>query len=378
MEQFSTKKHLIKLFKRYSNGSSTKAVSSFIEKYYDLFGRIGKEDDLNEDEKEALERKIESYLENHIYNGRKTFIQQYRYSFYIAASLLLTVLAGTLLYYSFTQRNHTESYALHDVISPGKDKAFVTIGDGPTIDLADTSKTIVIKNQTLTYSGGKSVGDLLKKNGQKAQQITIHTPRGAQYNVVLPDGSSVWLNASSTLEFPSSFDGSNQRAVKLSGEGYFEVAKNPNKKFVVQSDKQTVEVLGTKFNISSYPDDYTVKTSVKEGLVKVTSSIESVLLKTKQTSSLVKGKLYQENTDLDKALAWKNGYFYFEDDKIEDIMRELGRWYDIDVQYAGNMPKSGFVGRISKYANIKDVLALFESTKLVKFKIEGRRIIVSQ
>jgi len=196
--------------------------------------------------------------------------------------------------------------------------------------------------------------------------------------VVLSDGSKVWINSASSLRYPTAFTG-NERKVELTGEAYFEVAHNPAKPFRVASRNQTVEVLGTHFNINAYDDEPAIKTTLLEGKVKVTAANNEVrFLQPGQQSALSTGAFTVSAVETDEAVAWKNGQFMFENDNIQYIMRTLSRWYDVDVEYSGAIPDDTFGGGTSRFKNVSEVLNVLQLTGKVHFKIEGRKIIVSK
>jgi ferric-dicitrate binding protein FerR (iron transport regulator) len=207
---------------------------------------------------------------------------------------------------------------------------------------------------------------------------TITTPRGGQYQVVLPDGSKVWLNAASSIEFPTSFTG-NTRNVSITGEAYFEVAKNAAKPFLVKTNRAVIEVLGTHFNVMAYDDEAEMKTTLLEGAVKVKSGSTSNYLRHGQQAVLnATGQTrVLDDVDVDDATAWKNGIFQFNDAGIEVIMRQASRWYDVNVSYEGQIPVKQFTGRISRKVKASELLNMLAYTG-VKFRIEGKNIIVTK
>lgn len=208
---------------------------------------------------------------------------------------------------------------------------------------------------------------------------TIETPKGGQYQVDLPDGTKVWLNAGSLLRYPTNFTGK-IRSVELTGEAYFEVAKNAHKPFKVLSKNQVVEVLGTHFNISSYTDDISVKTTLLEGSVKVLSSKvnQTKLLKPGQQSDInyTNNAFFIKSVNTDEVIAWKNGYFLFSDEDLKSIMARFARWYNVDVEYQGDVDNLRFGGMVSRSKDLTQALKVVEQAGNVKFKIEGRRVIV--
>lgn len=297
------------------------------------------------------------------------------------AAAVAVVTLGVWLYdassrQSLSSKVSRDLYANH--IKPGQNTATLRLADGEVIHL-DTNRTSVIATDSVKIS----------------TLLTASTPRGGTYQVVLPDGTKAWLNAESNISFPSQFSGS-KREVSVAGEIYFEVAHNKAKPFIVHSKGQQVEVLGTHFNINAYPEEGSVKTTLLEGSVRINrvaitssslrgkrsdeaiSQSAAVKLKPNQQSVLSGNKIEVKTINSEEAIAWKDGYFRFNDEKIESIMRKVSRWYNVEVEYRGEITKEGFNGAITRYSSIRDVLEIMEGSKAVHFKIEGRKIIVSK
>ncbi|HWK05563.1 MAG TPA: FecR family protein [Puia sp.] len=269
---------------------------------------------------------------------------------------------------------------LKNDVSPGGNKAVLTLADGSRIVLDSAH------NGVLSQQGNSKVQKL--DSGQLAYN-TLHekpagivynmlaTPRGGQYQLVLPDGSKVWLNATSSLRFPTSFTGKD-REVELTGEAYFEIKGNKAMPFKVKvSRDMEVEVLGTHFNIMAYEDESAIKTTLLEGAVRVTKGGTSKMVKPGQQVQLNgKGELdVVGDVDVEEVVAWKNGYFQFHIADIETVMRQLTRWYDVDVSYEGKKPEGHFLGEISRNNNLSDVLKMLELNG-VHFRVEGKKLIV--
>ena len=220
------------------------------------------------------------------------------------------------------------------------------------------------------------VSQIATGNMQKPSFNTITTPRGGEYQLVLPDGTKVWLNAASSLKFPSAFTGKS-RDVELTGEAYFEVAKNKERPFRVKFNNSEIEVLGTHFDVKAYKDDEEARATLLEGSIKITKNNEQrILLPGQQATESDKKGLKISAANIEEAVAWKNGFFIFHDLDIQSIMRTAARWYDIDVNYQGNLTNKQFGGRISKYKNISGLLKNLELTGTIHFTIEGRRVTV--
>jgi ferric-dicitrate binding protein FerR (iron transport regulator) len=278
-------------------------------------------------------------------------------------------------------------------IIPGGNKAILTLADGSQIilDSADNGSITNQGNATVIKLDGQLTYNSTGADGNtQAMFNSISTPRGGQYLLILADGSKVWLNAASSLKFPTIFVGT-ERTVELTGEAYFEIAplspkggqKMPFK--VTMAGKGEVEVLGTHFNINSYSDEAAVKTTLLEGKVKVTA-LSNLVSKTPDIQFLTVGQQALINTmgkitlnkdvDIDAEVAWKNGTFNFNSQNIKSILRQIGRWYDVDITYNGNVSNETFSGIVSRNSNLSQVLKIMEMAG-VNFKIEGKTIVVN-
>jgi len=293
-----------------------------------------------------------------------------------AASVLLFAIAGTYLVLHKNKPLLAEQY-VSPAIKPGNNKAILTLANGNKVvltdagigKLADEGNSIVEKT-----TSGQLVYNAKPETGAAAELFnTLETPKGGIYDVVLADGTKVWLNAASSLKYPTSFTGK-QRRVELHGEGYFEVAKNKAMPFIVTSNNQQVEVLGTHFDISAYDDDNGVyKTTLLEGSVRL--NMQTILEPGEQAIN-TNQKIRVKQVDTEDAIAWKNGKFKFKNENIQDLMRKIARWYDVEVVYDGEMTRKDFSGTVSRFDNIVKILTMLESTHTIHFKIEGRRITV--
>ncbi|HJP62224.1 MAG TPA: FecR domain-containing protein [Mucilaginibacter sp.] len=271
---------------------------------------------------------------------------------------------------------------LQNDVNPGGNKATVTLGDGSKIVLNDARKGVLTsqgktllnkaKSDQLVYVAPASVTSSLP-----VVYNTISTPRGGQFQVVLSDGTKVWLNAASSITFPTIFT-KGERRVNITGEVYFEVAKNKELPFRVVAGKQTVEVLGTHFNINSYADENSIKTTLAEGSVKVSTEGQTVILKPDQQANVSnsgKSGITINNVDTDDILAWKEGSFVFEKADIPFIMRQASRWYDVTIKYEGNISERRFTGSISRSVNLSELLKMLKYTG-VNFRISDKTIVV--
>jgi transmembrane sensor len=266
---------------------------------------------------------------------------------------------------------------------PGSNKAILTLADGSKLVLD------AAKNGVLAKAGHISIKKT--QNGQLVYLTertkstdadaplaynTISTPVGGQYQVILPDGTKVWLNASSSLKYPTIFKG-RQRVVELTGEGYFEVAKNARMPFSVKANNTEVKVLGTHFNVMAYNNEPAMKTTLLEGSIQLSSgAVNNVLTPGQQGVVNKTGAIKVVEVDAEQSVAWKNGYFDFKRSDIHEIMNQLERWYDIDVSYTGDMPDDEFVGKIKRSAKLSQVLRILQLSH-VHFKMEEKKIIVT-
>lgn len=311
-----------------------------------------------------------------------------------AAAILIAVAAGIYLWQQPTRNTPLTTADLQDTTSkirPGTDKALLTTADGQQVVLDSNATGIVSKqgHTTIINSKGKLTynGDEHLKEGN-IYYNTVSTGRGNQYQVILPDGSIVRLNAASSLRFPANFTGS-ERVVELTGEAWFEVAKDKSRPFKVQlspvpgrSTTPAIEVLGTHFNVMAYPDEESIRTTLVEGRVKVVNQQEAILQPGEQAiisnnDAASSSKIQVTKADIEETIAWKNGYFSYTDAPLTTVMRQAARWYNIEVEYNGNIQQEVFSGSIPRSASITQLIKILELTKTVKFNIEGRKLIAT-
>lgn len=301
-----------------------------------------------------------------------------------AASILLGIAIGFYFYRQPQKQTIAKNNIVKNDFLPGTNKAVLTLANGSKLSLTGGNKGLLAR-QGITAINKKEEGKVEYRPGaedsitnQSAATLynTVATPKGGQYRVVLPDGTKVWLNTASSIRFPTAFTG-NDRQVEISGEVYFEVAKNKEKPFIVSTGNQKVTVLGTHFDINAYQDENAVKTTLLEGSVKVSSGENIVLLKPGQQSQLSsENKLSVSNDiDMDEVIAWKNGFFQFNKADIQTIMNQISRWYDVEVKYEGQVQPGHYYGKISRNVNASKVLKVLELSGM-HFTIEGGKIIV--
>ncbi|SEL81675.1 FecR family protein [Parapedobacter koreensis] len=328
--------------------------------------------------KEALKRRILSKIEAGMQppDRRPHLFSTPVFRIGIAAASIVAVLsfAGILRYRNNQiiplegKRSLAENEPIkqHDVL-PGSDKAILILGNGRRMLLANEEAIISTemgKNKIMT-THGKLIfesGKLPDSTSLKITYNTILTPSSAQFQVVLPDGSRVWLNAESSLKFPDRFIGKKRR-VELSGEGYFEVAQDPSKPFEVITDGQKIEVLGTHFNINAYPNEQEIRTTLLEGKVRLIAGNNSVYMRPGQegvssTDPKTSNQIILRESDVKQTIAWKNGRFHFKDADIGTIMRSIARWYDVAINYPDGNSKKTFSGSIYRSATLQEALKI--------------------
>lgn len=269
--------------------------------------------------------------------------------------------------------------------TPGIDRAILTLSNGDKLDLCKVKPGLIAtegnfqvfksRDNIITY---KPLNETEKGFIRTSLYNLVTIPKGGKYQTVLPDGSHVWLNANSSLRFPINF-GTRERRVEMSGEGYFEVAKDKRKVFRVATHNQVIEVLGTHFNVKSYSDEPVCKVTLLEGSVRIISGTAKIskLLKPGQQAEISSktSNIAVQDVDTAPAVAWKSGYFEFDHANIESLMSQLSRWYNVDVVYQGPVSNEYYEGKISRNVNLSEVLKILESGG-VNFKIEGKKLIV--
>ncbi|RYG21833.1 MAG: FecR family protein [Chitinophagaceae bacterium] len=395
----NAQKDLQRIIERYVAGKATAEEIRFVENYYQYLDKT--QEVLNEID--VLERKsmedenLQALLATIHQPLRQTKHLILRYS--IAAAILVVFGFGILLLNNSKSLNEAREIANSskeiDVL-PGKDRAILTLANGKKIILDDSKPGKISVTAQLTIIKTTSGQLIYQANAisPKTNTIaynTIETPRGGQYQVRLPDGTKVWLNASSSLKYPERFT-ENERKVVLKGEAYFEVAKVVRKSlamgaesrevaaqnvpFFVQTGNQVVEVLGTHFNVNGYMDEQAIKTTLVEGSVNVLN------LNTKQAKRIKPGQqaiigthsLLVSNVETDDETAWKDGQFRFNNSNLKNILYQLERWYDVKIDYT-TVPNKRYNGMVPRKANLSEVLNMLELTGNIDFKIEeGRQL----
>ena len=301
------------------------------------------------------------------------------------AAAVAVVISIGVYYQQLQPKQPVIQVAVNHDVAPGKNKAVLTLSNGKKIDLNGAVKGTLAEQSGITVSkiveGVLAYAATTKESNDGAEidsYNTIDIPKGGKYQVILPDGTKVWLNSASSLSYPVRFTGA-ERVVKLSGEGYFEVAHNAKMPFKVRTANQEVEVLGTHFNINSYADEEKTITTLLEGSVRVKANkdlqMRVKVLKPGQQTILSGTSIVVQTADTESAVGWRDDLFLFHGTNMKTIMRQLARWYDVEVDMV-SIPDNQFYGEISRNVKLSQVLGMMESTSQIKFKIEGRRIML--
>lgn len=302
-------------------------------------------------------------------------IRKRNYWWAAAASLLI---AGGAAIWIVRTPQHNPVAIIHNAeLEPGSNKAILTLANGQQIVLDNLANGNIPVQGGVTITKADSGAIAYIGTGDNIQYHTLSTPRGGQFQLTLPDGSKVWLNSASSIRYPTAFTGT-ERKVEMTGEGYFEVAPDAAKPFTVKAGKIDVHVLGTGFNIMAYADENAIRTTLVNGSVKVQAGDATTVLTPGVQASLVPNEqtFKTSRPDLAEVLAWKNGQFRFNRTGIKNIMRQVERWYDVDVSYEGNVDNIEFQGILSRKVNARALLETLEATGEVHFKIEGDHISV--
>ena len=389
------KQYFYELLSKYNNGTATTSETEFVEKFLAIMDHrktnvlAGFDEDKYSMEKEMEDRLLQTIRRDTGSGVNHTIVHQVHFlrraGWRAAAAAIIVMLTGTAywLLNKKTQQPVAVVAPANDV-QPGRQGAYLTLADGRKILLdslgdgvvaSEKGAQVVMKDGELAYNAATTQNAPVTYN-------TISTPRGRQFTLQLPDGSKVWLNAASSLKYPVVFAGT-ERRVEITGEAYFEVTKNKNLPFRVNIDnKTTVEVLGTHFNVNAYKDEETIKTTLLEGRVRVgsegkTEKEQSVILKPGEQVSVSQSSQLSHPIPVqtEEVVAWKNGTFSFTNASLETVMRQLARWYNIEVEFVGGVPGGGFSGEIDRSLTLDQVLKGLTKTR-VHYTIQKNKLLI--
>jgi transmembrane sensor len=377
------------LVRKVSDGEATETEVSLYNRYYAAYQQEGEMwDEENMGDKGRIYVRLKQRIYQQIAPAVIVPFWKRHLRMASAAAVLLLFSAG-LLFFLNTKSDVEAELVSHDV-APGGNKAVLTLGNGTRIALTDAVNGELARQSGISVKKAKD-GQLVytvmesSGSGDPAQTTgiynTVSTPMGGQYQINLPDGTRVWLNAASSLKFPASFVNLKERRVELVGEGYFEVSHNKKLPFIVKTEKQEVLVLGTHFNINSYPDESATRTTLLQGAVLVRrlgsrsekGNRDFVVIKPGQQCALGQ-QIGVEDADVEMVTAWKDGNFLFNDTDLPNIMKQLARWYNVHVDYSNVPANRFFTGFISRDVNLSKVLKMLEETGRIKFKVVHNNI----
>ncbi len=384
MHQGNSDERIILLINKLNKGTASESERREIDEWYDHPASAAKYGDgMSLSQKTRAKDRIFQHINAQIDLHRP--IPHRRVSFplirsmSIAAVLLLIIGAGLFYFNPKGKQSTSEVQGTSYGVNHNTSKAFLTLANGRQIVLTGAKNGMLASQGSVTINKKTSGQIVYRADDQKTGATEFNsmtTMRGGEYRLTLADGTNVWLNAASSLRYPTIFSGKN-REVELSGEAYFEVAHDAAHPFRVVTKKQTIEVLGTHFNINAYDNELVSKTTLLQGAVRVMVRGASRTLKPGQQAAVTLNKINLENVDVREAVAWKDGFFEFTDTDIQTIMRQISRWYDVDVVYDGKITGETFTGRVSKFLSVNQVLKLVQSPG-VHITYEGRRIMVKE
>ncbi|WP_313672900.1 FecR family protein [Sphingobacterium multivorum] len=377
-------KHIKLLFERYLNNRASREETAELFQYFQ---------DTNN--KQALEQMIENQLESQdkeelidkmildrVFSKIDLDVEPQKIkspTWYkitgAAAAIILVISISYLFLNSSTYTDHTAT-----IIEPGRDKATLVLSSGKTIVLEDVANGKLTEELGTTIEKTENGGINYTVEGNTDVRVAtnlLNVPKGGQFQITLSDGTKVWLNSNSSLKYPSAFSAS-ERRVELTGEAYFEVSKNKQKPFIVETSLQKVEVLGTKFNINAYDDESSTQTSLAEGSVRVSCKNNTTLLKPGQQSTLTDQNIAVRSVNLDQVLDWKNGDFNFSNNNLKEIMRKISRWYNIEVIFEGPISQETYFAQISRKKRLNDVLRALQLSGSIKYSIRNNKLYISQ
>ncbi len=367
------KEEVIALLDRYQNGTCNADEKALVESWYNARA----EKNISFVQKKSVEVSIKQIWSDILVEAPAPGRSKSGLLVILVAAAMVLIVSGIFFFRVSGHKDELVSKTSDKTydIAPGGNHAILTTADGKSINLNTTKTGLAISQTTVAYTDGTKVDALdMDAKNENAHPLQISTPRGGTYSVILQDGTKVWLNADSKLEFLSSYNHKTQRIVTLKGEAYFEVAKDKSRPFIVKSEGQNVIVLGTHFNICAYKGEE-VKTTLLEGSVKVNGRT----LKPDQQAILKDNKINIAQVDANEMVAWKNNDFIFTKQSLFSIMQSISRWYDVDVNYSKDVDlDQTFSMLVSKQKNLSQVLLGMSNTGKVKFEIKNKTVQVSK
>ncbi|TAN13375.1 MAG: DUF4974 domain-containing protein [Chitinophagaceae bacterium] len=385
-DKIATEEEISELMQWVDKNQNEKRIKALMDKVWNEFQESGKIF-TNEESEQILRNVLEEHLRT---SGNQKSIRVKRMKIVwlraAAAAILIILMTGGYFWYNTTKpvvKTTANVLQMKNDVAPGGNKATLTLANGKTIilDNAHSGQLANLGNSKVMKTGSGQLAYEAQNTKRGEQKVLAYnvltTPRGGQYELLLPDGSKVWLNAASSIRFPTAFTGNN-RKVEITGEAYFEIAQNATQPFIVESNGMNVTVLGTHFNVNAYSDNADMKVTLVEGRVKVASEsgTGTILNPMEQAEMNKEGQVrLVEKADVNEAVAWKEGIFQFDGDNMATIMKKISRWYDVEVTYKNGVPSGHFTGIISRNTNLSEVLKMLELSG-VQFQVEGKNLVV--
>lgn len=384
------------LFQKYLSGTCTPEEMRLLEKTFLLYAQAQNATP-DEIQIKAASERVRDRLAGNIRHDLRRKQRRVIFHYLAAAVLVVSISVGFLTWQlAGEDGNELNTWATQDV-QPGGNKATLTLSDGRTIDLSEAQTGIVVGDKITYHDGTYVVGEQgnheatepghrrSNTDGSGSQtpsltrSLTLTTPKGGTYQITLPDGTDVWLNASSVLRYPTQF-AADERIVEIEGEGYFAVAKDKKRPFKVLTAGQKVVVLGTAFNISAYPDENETETTLVEGAVKIVSLANETERKLRpgQQARLTPKGLHVQHVNTEEFTAWKNGYFLFNDATIYSILKKFSRWYDFEIDDRIKPTDDLLTGKIPRNVTLKSALKIVEGTSGMSFRLMDNKLSLSE
>lgn len=364
-------KHLQEILVKFVEGSATSEELQFLQYWEEHIDQHKNEfDQLDTAEKQSIEQTLKVRIFGNLPKAQDKirFINRY---WHVAASIILLFSIATITY--FTIRDNKSSQSLTskygEDVMPGQNLAYITLSDGSKYQLKEDRAGITMDKNGITYQDGGLIAST-----DAIVTATINVPRAGTYRITLADGTKIILNSESSLQYPTSFAGS-ERKVQLQGEAYFEVAADPNKPFLVSTGDQELKVLGTHFNIQAYPNE-AISTTLLEGSVALTANKKTLKLKPGQQAVLKREDFNVSEVTVDDYTAWTRNLFTFNMIPLRDIFQQMERWYDVDIDYPASLANEKYFMEIPKDRKLSEVLSSLSSLTGIKFKIVERRVTV--
>jgi len=377
-----TKDAFIRLCERIGSGQSSKEDLEVYMRLLDSASEAGWKEEImgdREESRRALKSSIDAVI-----RSRHVPAKVIRFRRWAATAAVLLVCVAGIWYYQASRQvspSIAKTKALPDIPAPNGSRTVLTLAGGRQVflDSVGNGQLAVQAGTKIEKSGKGQIAYMAAGAAGEAAVTynTLSTGRGGQARLVLPDGSKVWLNAASSVRFPTAFDGM-KRVVEMTGEAYFEIARNPEQPFTVKTGGTKVDVLGTEFNVMAYSDEISLQTTLLQGAVKVVNNAAARTLRPGQQAMIDKGTgglSLAPEVDTDAVLAWKNGNFEFNGQDIQAVMRQVARWYDVEVVYQGAPRPGHFYGVVSRTGNLSDVLQIFKQAN-IHYTIEGKRLTI--